>query len=78
MRGIRVAFYEVSEYRLFMVTVYMTVHFYGHVTVFYLGHTKFSMELSSNMLVVRPYHAVLNVVYLGESSSRARPVRRSC
>ena len=55
-----------------MVTVYMTVHFYGHVTVFYLGHTKFSMELSSNMLVVRPYHAVLNVVYLGESSSRAR------
>jgi hypothetical protein len=56
----------------FAVTIYMAVHFYGHVTVFHLGYTKFSMKFSSNMLVVQPYHAVLNLVYLSESSSRAR------
>ena len=56
----------------FMVTVYMAVHFYGHVTVFHLRHTKLSMKFSSDMPVVRPYHAVLNLVYLGKSSSRAR------
>ena len=55
-----------------MATVYMAVHFYGHVTVFHLGHTKFSMKFSSNMPVVRPYHAILNLVHLSESSSRAR------